>query len=285
MRIWLALAAAFLVMHTSPALAEREPSSGAPLPVDHKRAIPSPITDRFYVRGTFYSPAVNTGLHINPRNAPPGVSGTAVNAERDLGLSSRLYQGRMELMFRLRERNRLRVDYLEVDRSGDHLLARTIVFGDQTFLTNDRTLTSFDWRMFGLTYTYSLYRGERVEIGTGFGAYLVQADAKGEVPARQERQEVSGAGAFPTIPIDFTWRISSRFAVTARAQYLRVSINDSNGWLADIHEDVQYRWKPNFTVGVGYSVVRAALNLHSSSFPGGFAFSLKGPDAFFRVSF
>src|SRR2546429_6732140 len=32
MRIWLALAAAFLVMHTSPALAEREPSSGAPLP-------------------------------------------------------------------------------------------------------------------------------------------------------------------------------------------------------------------------------------------------------------
>ena len=285
MRIWLALAAAFLGIRTAPALAERDPRSGAPLPVNHKRVIPSPITDRFYVRGTFYSPAVNTGLHINPQDAPPGVSGTAVNAERDLGLSSRLYQGRMELMFRLRERNRLRVDFLEVDRSGDHLLTRTIVFGDQTFLRNDRTLTTLDWRMFGLTYTYSLYRGERVEIGTGLGLHMLQADAKGEVPARQERQEVSGAGAFPTIPIDLAWRISTRFAFTARGQYLRASVNDTNAWLADIHEDVQYRWQPNFTVGVGYSVLRAALNLHSSSFPGGFAFSLKGPDVFFRVSF
>ena len=285
MRIWLALAAALLSLHTAPALAERDPRSGAALPVNHERAIPSPITDRFYVRGTFYSPAANTGLHVNPHNAPPGVSGTAINAERDLGLNSRLYQGRMELMFRLRERNRLRVDFLEVDRSGDHLLSRTIVFGDETFLTNDRTLSSLDWRMFGLTYTYSLYRGERLEIGTGFGLHLLQAYAKGEVPARQERQEVSGAGAFPTIPIDLTWRISSRFAFTARGQYLRASVSDTNAWLADIHEDVQYRWKPNFAVGVGYSVLRAALSLHSSTFPGGFQFSLKGPDAFFRVSF
>jgi hypothetical protein len=52
-----------------------------------------------------------------------------------------------------------------------------------------------------------------------------------------------------------------------------------------VHEDVQYRVRPNFSLGVGYSSVRAKLELHTGSFPGMFAMSLEGPEAFFRVSF
>ena len=285
MRIWLALAAAFFATHTAPALAERDPRSGAPLPPRKKHEIPSPITDRFYVRGIFYAPAVSTNLRVDPHNAAPGVTGTPLNAERDLGLDSRLHQGRMELMFRLRERNRLRIDFLETDRSANHLLSRTIIFGDQTFNVNERATTSLNWRMFGLTYTYSLYRNDRLEIGTGLGIHLLQAEARAEVPALQERERVSGAGAFPTIPVDIAWRISSRFALTARGQYFRAAQNNFDGWLADIHEDVQYRWKPNFAVGAGYSSIRATLHLNNINFPGGFTLNLRGPEAFFRVSF
>jgi hypothetical protein len=284
MRIWFALAAAFLAIHTAPALAERDPRSGAPLPPRKKREIPSPITDRFYVRGIFYSPAVSTNLHVDPHNAPAG-TGTPLNAERDLGLDGRLHQGRMELMFRLRERNRLRVDYFESDRSANHVLARTIIFGNQTFTTNTKVTSDLNWRMFGLTYTYSVYRSEWLEIGTGLGVYFLQAEARGEAPSLNERQDVSGAGAFPTIPIDVAWRISSRWALTGRGQYLRVALHHFDGWLADVHEDVQYRWKPNFALGVGYTQIRAKVDLNTGNFPGGFFLNFRGPEAFFRVSF
>jgi hypothetical protein len=73
--------------------------------------------------------------------------------------------------------------------------------------------------------------------------------------------------------------------VTARGQYFHASLNNFDGYLADVHEDVQYRWKNNFSLGVGYSSERAKLALHTGNFPGLFAMSLEGPEAFFRVSF
>jgi hypothetical protein len=115
--------------------------------------------------------------------------------------------------------------------------------------------------------------------------YMVQAEARGEAPALNQRQDVSGAGPFPTIPVDVAWRISRRWALTARGQYFRAVVNNFDGWMADVHEDVQYRWKPNFAVGVGYTSIRASLNLNTGNFPGGFLLNFHGPEAFFRVSF
>ncbi len=283
LRTWSTLAAVLLTVSAAPAFAaERDKYSGAPLPPQKKRLVPSPITDRFYVRGTFFSSSVRTSLRVdNSGNLP----GTLVSAESDLGLRNRVYQGRMELMFRLRERNRLRVDFFESDRNGQKVLTRPINFADQTFLVNDLALTSLDWRMFGLTYSYSLLKRERFELGVGLGAYLLQGEARGRVPARQLSQDVSGVAAFPTIALDGTWRISTRFAFVARAQYLRATVHNFSGSLGDYHGDLQYRWRPNFALGVGYSELKPSLSIHGGSFPGVVDLSVRGPEAFFRVSY
>jgi hypothetical protein len=286
MRIWLAsAAAAMFALRAAPALADRDPNSGAPLPPSENQPTPSPITDRFYVEGIYYAPHVKTQIRVDPQNAPPGVLGTTLSAEQVLGLPSRLNQGRVEMMFRLEQRNKIRVDFLEVDRSANHELAESINFGNETFPVNALLASEIDWRMFGVTYTYSIFHNDRFELGTGLGVDLLQADAQAQVNATEQRQNVSGAGAFPTVPLDFAFRISRRWSVTARAQYFHASLNNFDGWLADVHEDVQYRWENNFSLGVGYSSIRAKLALDTGNFPGGFSLSLEGPEAFFRVSF
>lgn len=286
MRIWLApAAAAIFALSAAPAFADRDPNSGAPLPPPKKPVTPSPITDRFYVRGIYYAPHVKTDLQINQHNAPAGVVGTSLRAERDLGLESRLNQGRFEMMFRLKERNKIRVDFLDVDRSATHQLAQTISFGNETFPVASLLSSHVDWRIFSITYTYSIFHNDRFELGTGLAVHLLQAEAQAQDNTTQAKQDVTGAGAFPTIPLDFAFRISRRWAVTAYAQYFHASVGNFDGWLADVHEDVQYRWKPSFSVGVGYSSFRAKLALNTGNFPGKFAESLEGPEAFFRVSF
>jgi hypothetical protein len=278
MRNLLYLASALLALQTLPAHAQRElpPAehdrwSGAPIKPDKNRKTPSPITDRFYVRGTFFN--------------LPGPHGTVVSGERDLGLDSRNPQGRIEIMFRLRERNRLRVDYFESNRRGDRPIARQILFGNEIFTVNDRVTSSVQWRQFGLTYTFSVLRTDRFELGLGLGVHFVEAEARGAVAAKQLRQDVSGAGAFPTIPLDFTWRISRRFAMVARGQYLRASVNSFEGSIAEYHGDFQYRWKPNFSVGAGYTIMRSFLMVNDAHFPGLFRQNVRGPEAFFKVSF
>ncbi len=284
MRFWPALAAVLLVARMAPALADRDPQSGAPLP-PHKAGKPSPITDRFYVSAAFYAPAAHTALRLDPSHAAPGVFGTSLDGERDLGLPSRLDQGVVELMFRMRERNKLRVDYFEADRSANYTLANDVVFGNQIFLAGQMAQSSIDWRAFGLTYTYSFYRSERLEIGTGLGVYFLQAQASGAVLAESESQTVTAADPIPTLPLDFTWCISSRFAFTAHANYVQARIDAASGSFTDVHSDLQYRWNPDFTIGAGWSEMRIALERSTGSTPGAVAMRFSGPQVLLRFSF
>jgi hypothetical protein len=288
MRNWVYLTAALLALQAVPAHAERDSWSGAPIKPDKNRWTPSPITDRFYVEGIFFNPAISTTLRIDTRSPGPGLlgrTGTVVSGERDLGFDSRNPQGRIQIMFRLRERNRLRVDYFATNRRGDQVIARPILFGNLAFLANDRVTSSLDWREFALTYTYSIFRTDRFEVGLGLAAHFVEADARGAVEAKQLRQEVSGSGVFPTIPLDLTWRISRRFAVVARAQYLHAAVNKFQGAIGEYHGDFQYRWKPNFSLGAGYTIMKYSLDLQDNNFPGSFRLNVRGPEAFFKVSF
>ncbi len=286
--VHLTAALTFLALQAVPAFAQRDPWSGAPVRPDKNRQPASPITDRFYVEGIFFNPAISTMLRVDGQSPGPGLmgtTGTIVSGEKDLGLDSRRPQGRMQIMFRLRERNRLRVDYFATDRRGDRVIAREILFGNQTFVAGDRVTSALDWRQFGLTYLYSAVRTDRFEVGVGLAVHFVQAVARGAVEAKQERQEVSGAGAFPTIPVDFTWRISRRFAMTARAQYFRAAVHNFEASLADYHGDFQYRWTPNFSLGAGYTIMKSSLNVNNTNFPGAFGLNVRGPEAFFKVSF
>ena len=284
MRHALARAAAILALASAAAAAQdRDPYSGAPLP-PRQHEIPSPITDHFYIRAIYYAPQVRTNLRVDP-SGPPGALGTWVSAENDLGLPERLHQGRVEFMFRLRERGKVRVSYFESDRSGSAVLAHDVVFGDQTFGAGQLTESSFDFRQFDITYTYSFVRNSRFEIGSGIGVYFLQVDAIGHVPAQNLRNEVSAASPFPALPLDLTWRISGRWALTARAAYLKATLNGFHGWYADLHEDLQYRFGPNFAVGFGHTALRTSLTRSGGSFPGVVDMSTSGPEAFVRFSF
>ena len=243
----------------------------------------NPITDRFYLRATFWRASVRTQLRIDPTGNPYG--GTSLSGENDLGLPERDNQGRVELMFRLRERNRFRVDYLLEDRSGQVTLPRTVVFGDQTFPPGTTVQSTLNWRMMGFTYTHAFLQTEHFELGAGLGVHLIDADAIAQTPDLLQRHETSVAGAWPTLAVDGIWNISRRFALTARGQYLGTDVNKFSGSLADYHGDVQYRWKRNFAVGLGYSYIRASYESQSNGTPGRLVLALSGPEMFVRISF
>ncbi|GAC1451211.1 MAG: hypothetical protein PVSMB6_00130 [Steroidobacteraceae bacterium] len=284
MRIWLAATAVLFATLSAPALADRDPLSGAPLPPQPLET-PSPITDHFYASAALYSASVRTSLRVDPSNAARGVSGTPLSAERDLGLPARLTQGRVEFMFRLGERSKVRMDYFEASRTADHVLANAVVFGDQTFAPGSRTHASLDWKLFGLTYTYSFYRTDRLEIGSGIGVYFLQAEAHGSVPAQNQSQDESAADPFPTLPLDLSWRISRRLAFTGRVNYLKTSLSQFHGWLADSHADLQFRCNPNLSLGLGYTSMRTSYNRNQGSFTGSLYLSYNGPEALLRLSF
>ena len=244
--------------------------------------IASPVSDYFYVRGGYFMPKATTTLRLDSGIGTPG---TVLSGEDDLGLSDAPDQGSAEFMIRMRERNRLRVNFLQLDRDSRVDLTRNINFGDQVFLLDDRVATLLDWRMISMTYTYSIFKRERFELGAGLGVHVLVAEARGSVPARNQRERATGAGVFPTIAADAAFRISKRWAVAARGQQFSTKVGGFDGSISDYHLDVQYRMRRNFAIGLGYTATKVNVEVTDSDFPGLFDIDVKGPEIFLRASF
>jgi hypothetical protein len=241
----------------------------------------SPITDVFAIRGGYYWGHVGTSGRFD---SAAGAAGTPFNLEYDFGMTPRQRQPRMELIFRLRERSRLRVDFFDLSRTSTQTLARPIVFGNHTFLTNDVVNSEFDWRQTDFTYTYSLVRNDRLELGFGPGVHLLQTEAIGSVPVRAIREEFSGAGVFGTLALDGTWRINRRWALTARAQYFDLRVSGQEGTLGNYRGELQYRAERHLALGLGFEGLRTRLDIRNKNPSGIVKLNVDGPELFVRAS-
>ena len=144
-----------------------------------------------------------------------------------------------------------------------------------------------DYRMLGLTYTYSLFRSERFEAGLGLGLHILEMSAEGGEPGTLRRERDSEAGVFPTIALNGAYRISKRWAVTARGQSFSYADDEEgfDGALSDYHIDLQYRWRKNFAIGLGYTEIDIDLEVTEADQPFLFQMNTSGPELFFRASF
>ena len=246
----------------------------------------SPITDQFAFRAGIFYGTVSTNGRVDAPLAT--TAGTPFSLEQDFHLSPRVHEARAEVMFRLNERGRLRVDLWEILRGGVTNPTTTFVYGNHTFTPTDRVYSQFNWRQLDITWTYSLLRSKRFELGAGMGLHLIEAEADANVPAAAPtpiQQTFTGAGPFITVAVDGTWLMSRRWSCNARAQYLKLTVGAVKGSLGDYHADVQFRWRPNLAFGLGYASTLTQLNVNSGNPHGLMRLATHGPELFLRASF
>jgi hypothetical protein len=275
------LLAAALAVHAAtipPAsLVVSDDSPPPALPAD-----PSPITDHLALEALFFWGHDST---FGQFDSGAGLIGTPLSAEQDLGLSNQAYQPRFELMFRLRPRHRLRVNFFDLRRNGSSVPDTTILYGDQAFQAGRPLQSSINWRQMDLTYTYSFLRGDRYELGAGLGAHLLEAEATAQEPGTPLRVDYNQAGPFATVALDGTYLIARRWSFNARANYMHLTVHDFSGELEDYHADVQYRWRRSFAVGVAYDYSQAQVTIRNQDPSGILQLRINGPQLFLRVSY
>ena len=247
--------------------------------------IASPMTDHFWMRGTYFQGDVTTLMRVDSTGSSTP-DGTLLSGEDDLGLDDVVNQGRMEFNLRMGERNNVRIDYFKLNRFGEVILTDPVSFSDFDFVAGDRFRTELDWSTLSLSYTYSIIKNDRIEWGLGLGAYIFDFRAEGGEPGTLQNKEDTEAGIFPTSTTFITWRISRRWAFNVRHNQLKLIGDDAaDGKYQDSHAEVQFRWRPNLAFGVGYTRLRIDLDVHDNDEPFLFDLECTGPEAFFRASF
>jgi hypothetical protein len=244
--------------------------------------IPSPITDHFAMRITYFQPSVTTNLRLDASDTTPG---TLLSAENDLGLDGTLNQFRVEADMRMVKHHHFRLDFFKASRFQEGVLARDIRFGDFTFNTGDRFRANLDWRTLSITYAYTPLLTERFEAGFLHGLHVVQTKASGGEPGTLNRESASEVGIYPTFGLTGTVRLWRRFSFNVRGQVLYVDREDFTARMADMHADLQFRMTPNTAIGLGYTRLKNELELFDIDQALLFKMNTNGPELFFRASF
>jgi hypothetical protein len=263
-----------------------EPSSATqrPLLQPPVEVIASPITDHFAVRVMYYRPSVSTTARYDN---DAGTAGTTFNGEDVLGLQKNRNQGWIDLMFRMTARHRIQAQFYQLKRSGDAVLSQTLDFGNHTFQPTDgRILSSMELRQLNLTYTYSVLRQERFELGVGLGIHLLQLDGTLDAPATFKREHLNAAGPYPALGGDVTWRFTRRFSASAAAHYITFSSGGKSASSLDWNAEVQFRAQRNLAVGLGYAGTSYRVDSSDPKFFLGYVkLHYQGPELFLRASF
>jgi hypothetical protein len=244
--------------------------------------IASPITDRFAIRGLFYASDINMMARYDNT---AGVPGTLVDAEDVLGLPRQLRKPSLDLMFRMGRRHRIHADFYKMTRRGDEVITQEIRFGEDVYEPGDRVVSTMELRKLGLAWTWSPLRTERFELGVGLALHLMQVEGDLQVPARFERERLDAAGPFPSLAFDGTWRVTRRFSLNVAGNWLGGTIDEVKGRYQHMHADLQFRVRPNFAVGAGYTQTQLRVDSATTEFAGFLNLKYKGPEAFLRVSF
>jgi len=245
----------------------------------------SPTNERVRLSLGVTKVASATDIRLDSSTHLPG---TALSAENDLGLSRSNFEPKFQVVVRAAERHRLRFDYFTLDRTGDKTLSGApLVFRDVILLAGDPVNTSVSVRMLGLTYGYSFWHSEKLEIAGTLGVNItdISTRARVQTQTRHIDQQEDQAGPLPTVGFDATWVLSKRFYLDGRAQYLKVTAQQLNGSLAVYEIDALYRLRPNISFALGYNSLQAKLSSTSLKQSGYLNFKAKGPEFFVRVAF
>src|SRR5690606_3460047 len=279
--------AALAMGAASAAVAGEASSSGRVLLQPPAVVVPSPITDRFAVTARFISPMMETFFRYDdPQN--PADAGTPFYVEDVVGLKDRMYQGSIDLLFRMGERHRIHTQYSQQSRSAVKTLDvdAPLLFGSSTFDDGDVLHSQMQQRKLDVIYTYSILRRQRVEIGLGLGVHLLQLSGTLEEPAEFLIEELDTAGPAASLAGDFTWRITRRLSFTAEGQWLRGTVSDVKGEYRSYRANLQYRAARNMAIGVGYVGTYYEVDSADPDFFSGYLWIHNhGPEAFIRVSF
>ncbi len=207
--------------------------------------------------GAFVTDSEST-FRINPDE--PG-SGTKVRMEDDLGLDSSTEVTRLDGVYRFGPRHRLTFSYYDLSRDANEIISTTIIIDDTVFPVNSALKTRFDYQVLKLSYIYSVWQTEKVDLGLSGGLYTFDLDLKVESDLGASESE-DGTAPFPVFGLHLDYRFEKDVYLIGSYEYFKIDENDFEGDLTDFRLGVELRHFENIGFGLTYNDV--SLNTEST---------------------
>jgi len=204
-----------------------------------------------------YFPSVSTSMKVD-------IDDTSIDLENVLGLSEDESVARLDGYWRFAKKHRLGFGYYGLRRDATHVLADTIIIGDEPWYYGAKVATELDMDFFAIAYAYSFYQNEKWEIAGTIGAYWVkiqttialaayldnEVDPPLEVSERLESETVEVP--LPLFGLSFEYYFTPKWMATLKGGYFQLSLDNFSGSILNMGAKLEYQFTKMFGLGLGY---------------------------------
>lgn len=237
--------------------------------------------ERFQLNFGYYRPNFTTSAAVGVQGStrPPG----SISGEDDLKLDSSLGAGRLDGYWRFADRHRLGFGYYNLDRSTSGALAKNIgpisipALGvNDTILAGSSVTADSKWQVYILSYGYSFYKTDTVEIAGKLGLNVARIGTTLTGTLITQNNGVrTGATAgsdvtapLPVIAISGDWALSERWRLKGSLGGFKAKVSGVDATVTDAGVAAEYLVVRNFGVGAGYSLLRVTGDIDKSNYFG-----------------
>ena len=227
--------------------------------------------------------------------------GTGINLEDALGLDSDQAVFRGGIAWRIAPRHRLTLEYVDFNRESTGVSERDFTIdtddGFYEFSAGATLTTHFDWRLIPITYTYSFYQTDNIELAGSLGVHWFKTSIgfAGEAtvtppggvptPVASTAEEESASGPLPVFGLQGSYALTKQWFVGAKLGWFGLDYDDYSGELWDLGVSTEYWFSEHFGAGLGYSYYTIDLTVEDGDFETSADYTYSGLNAYIAVRF
>jgi hypothetical protein len=208
----------------------------------------------------------------------PGLLGTVIDYNRDLGGDSRDTIPRIDAYYRFNSRHRVDFTSFSIDRKGRRDLAidPPIIIDGEDF--SGGTINSdIKYTLYKLGYGYSFYHSPEVELSITAGLNVTSYDLKFANTAGDKAETAGFTAPLPMFGLRMGYAITPKWSVQYVSEAFFIEFEDTvKGALISYELNTEYRLFKNFAIGAGLARLGTSVEVNDDNWKGKVSDSYRG---------
>jgi hypothetical protein len=202
--------------------------------------------------------------------------GTLIDLEDDLGLDSSGTVARLDGYYRFQPRHRIDFAVFDLSRDASATIDEVIQFGDEIFDINSTISAEFDLTIYKVAYTYSLLMRDDGYLGVTAGLYTLDTRISLRESNTGQFEAEDLTAPLPVFGLRGDYDLTPRLMLRSSAELFEVEFDDVDGSLVDFYIGLDYHFRDNFALGLGYNRVSIDVDADGSEFNGSLDWTYDG---------
>lgn len=211
-----------------------------------------PLPDRFMLRfGGYQVKNAQTIARLDANNYPVG---TYVDFSQTLGGNDTTNVGRLDGLYRFNEKHGITFSWYALRFTGSTVLGQEIIWNGVTYPINTPVDSKLKYDIYKMSYQYSLYHNEEVELGMSFGFHVMHVFAGIDASGISLSEGESVTAPLPVFGLSADYKFTPRFSFYYNYQVFNINYQDKiRGGLQDLLFGLEYRLFRHVALGAAYN--------------------------------